>query len=422
MRPNRIVLAAASLLLVVGSAHAQREDRARPTGSSRTYGRAPDVEVWIHSYVFISGDRIRPYFESEPGAYITILRVTTTGDVRVLYPRRPTVQQAYRDRLPNDEVPYSTRPEFYLNEPEGVGFVFALASFEPFDYTAFNRGGQWSMLQLAGSTRYADPYRAVSYFAARTLSLRTEYSTDYIQYEVISGGRYQRYGYGYAYGSGYGQHDAWYNQQYSRCLDYYGLQTIAYCRSYAGSGIGNFPYIVARPPQQSPAPSTPAGGRRMKFPPPDTVIGDPAVVGEAPTSTGSSPSRYYDLRERSSLPASERSSSPVRKGSSSPRVIENGDDSRIERRQKPEPIRSEPAPYVIAQPQREPAPAQRYEPAPMRRQEPAPVQRSEPQPAPRVETPRVEQRQEPRAERAPPREHPTPHVDPAPPPAPPPAT
>ena len=43
--------------------------------------RAPEVEVWIDRYVFRSGERIRTYFESEPGAYVTILRITTLGDV-----------------------------------------------------------------------------------------------------------------------------------------------------------------------------------------------------------------------------------------------------------------------------------------------------------------------------------------------------
>lgn len=398
MRPNRMALAAVSLLVFASSAAAQREDRARPTGSSRTYGRAPEVQVWIDRYVFRSGERIRAYFESEPGAYVTILRVSTLGNVTVLYPRRPTAQRVYRERLANDEVPYGGRREFYLNEPDGVGFVFAVASFEPFDYRAFNSGGQWSMTRLAGYG-YGDPYRVVNSFVARTLSARAEYSSDYIQYEVLSDGRYQRYG------SVYGSPASWYNDRYFRCLDFYGLQTVGYCHSYAGSGIGSFPYIVFRPPQ-TPTPTTPSPTpvRRPKMAPPGRVVPDPGVAAEAAGSGEASSSRYSGARERSS----------------SPRVIDNGDNLRIQPRQRPEPGRYESEPHVIAQPRHEPAPVQRYEPPSTPRYEPRSAPRYEPPAAPRVEPPRVEQRQEPRPEPVA-REHPTPRVDPVPPPPPPPA-
>lgn len=406
MRQNGLVLAAASLLVIAGSAHAQRVDATRPGPSDRSYGRAPEVEVWIDRYVFRSGERIRTYFQSEPGAYVTILRVTTAGNVTVLYPRRPTAQRAYSERLANDEVPYGGRREFYLNEPEGVGYVFAVASFEPFDYRAFSSGGQWSMTRLAGYG-YGDPYRAVNNFVSRTLSPRADYSSDYIQYEVVSGGRYGRY----AYGSGI--RDSWYEDRYYRCLTFYGFQAVNYCRSYVGSGFGVFPFIVLQPPRR-PTPTTPAPTpvRRPKMAPPGRVIPDPGVEAEAANSGEASSSRYSGVRERSA----------------SRRVIDNSDNLRVERRRRPEAVRNEPAPYVIAQPRHEPARVQRHEPPQVQRYEPPQVQRHEqPQvlryepPVQRYEPPRVEQRQEPRPAPVA-REHPAPRVEPAPPPAPPPAT
>src|SRR5688572_30530103 len=393
MRQNRLVVAAASLLVLASSAHAQRVDGTRPRSTDRNYGRAPEVEVWIDRYVFRSGERIRTYFETEPGAYVTILRVTTTGNVSILYPRRPTAQRPYRNDLVNDEIPFGGRREFYLNEPDGLGYVFAVASFEPFDYRAFNSGGQWTTTRLAGFG-YGDPYRAVNTFVSRTLSERADYSTDYIQYQVIEGNRYDRYAYGsgYGYGSAYG--GGLYQDQYHSCLRYYGLQAISYCRSYAGSGIGGFPYIVVRPPQ-TPAPTTPTRtARRPKMAPPGRVIPDPGVAADAANSDKGSFSKYSGARERAA----------------SPRVIDNTDNLRVERRQKPQPVRDDPAPYVIAQPRHEPAPVQRYEapraprlepqavqryePPAVQRYEPPAVQRYEPPPVQRHETPRVEQRQE----------------------------
>ncbi len=405
MNRYKLVLAAASLLTVALPAYAQRVDGTRPGNTSRAYGRAPEVEVWIDRYVFRSGERIRTYFESEPGAYVTILRITTDGNVAILYPRRPNAQRAYRDELINNEIPFGGRGEFYLNEPGGVGYVFAVASFEPFDYRGFTSGNQWSTARLAGFG-YGDPYRAVNSFVSRTLPSRADYSTDYIQYEILGGGGYNRYGYAYGY--------THYNDQYFRCLDFYGLNSVSYCHSYAGSGRGGLPFIVIAPPAK-PNPTTPSV-RRPKMPPPGRIVPDPGVIAEtngagAPSSgEASSSSRYSDLRERGS----------------SPRGTDTDNNLRIERRQRerPQPVREDPAPYVIAQPRSEPAPVQRFDPPPAQRYEPPAVQRYEPQPSPRHEPPRVEQRQEPRVEQrqesrpAPViREHPAPVTPPPPPPA-----
>ena len=407
MRQNKLIVAGASLLIFAGSAHAQRVDATRPGPTGRSYGRAPQVEVWIDRYVFRSGERIRAFFDSEPGAYVTILRVTTTGNVAVLYPRRPGAQRPYRAEFANNEVPSASRREFYLNEPEGVGFIFAIASFEPFNYRAFNRGGQWSMLRLA-EDGYGDPYRAVNSFVSRTLSPRADYSTDYIQYEVIGGGRYDRYGYDYGYGYGYGVYGASYNDRYYRCLRYYGAHAVSYCHSYAGSGYQDLPYIVLRQPQQQsekyrPASPPTKAARRPRMPPPDGVIGDPGVEAQAPNAAEPSSSKYSRMREQSS----------------SPRIIENTDNLRIERRQRPERARQDPAPYIIIPRRVDPAPLERHEPQAAPRYEP-PAQRYEPPPVQRYEHPRVEQRQESRPEPVAPREHPRPRLETAPPPPPPP--
>ena len=103
MRAKFAGLAAFSLLLSLDSAHAQSTDRARPR-EYRPAERAPEVSVWIDRYSYRPGQRLRAFFQSDPGAYVTIIRVTTTGDVRVLYPRTPDIQQPYRyDRLVDDD-------------------------------------------------------------------------------------------------------------------------------------------------------------------------------------------------------------------------------------------------------------------------------------------------------------------------------
>src|SRR6478672_3989386 len=191
---NAAVLSASALVVAVSTAQSQSMDRGQPREYRPESERAPAVSVWIDRFSYRPGQRIRAFFQSDPGAYVTILRVSTTGDVRILYPRPPSTQQPYRlDRLVDDEVPFSNSLGFYLNEPEGVGFVFAVASFEPFDYRSITRSGQWSTYQLTG-TRYSDPYDVVSRFIDNTLPTNVDYSTDYIQYQ-IAGTLYRPRGY-----------------------------------------------------------------------------------------------------------------------------------------------------------------------------------------------------------------------------------
>lgn len=412
MRANRIVLAAASLLVAFPMAQAQIVDRGRTADYGRRYLGAPSVDVWIDRYSFRPGERLHAYFESEPGAFVTILRVTTAGDVRVLYPRTPGLQRAYTgDRLVDDEVPYTTEPDaFYLNEPEGVGFVFAVASFEPFDYRAFASGDRWSTFQLTGN-RYGDPFNAMNRFVARTLSDRADYSTDYIQYEVFGSGRYRDRGYVYSS----------YDDLYSRCLNLYGLRVRTYCSSYAD--FGDVPFIIGRVrPTPSPRDPIRTGGKKRTAAPrtfvPDPVVGDEGVKPQVPTQR--SPSNddvkraWWDLQRRDA----------ARKGD----VGRAENTLRVEpRTPSPGEVRGlQPAPRIDVRPQprSEPAPQRRYEPAPQQadpqpRFQPATVHRSEPEPRFRPEPaqrsepqPRVETRQETRP--APPPQRIESHGDPAP--------
>ncbi len=418
MRPKSVFLGTAALLIAVAGAQAQRVDKTRVyEGYGQRYQGAPAVNVWIDRFSFNAGERIRAYFESEPGAYVTVLRVSTAGYIRVLYPRTPTSQRAYgTDRLVDDEVPYGSQSAFYLNEPDGVGFVFAIASYEPFNYRAFNSGGQWSTFELAAS-RNADPFTTVARFVSRTLSPRADYSTDYIQYEVYSDGRYSDVRYG-RYGSRYYGRTG-FDDQYLRCLDLFGIQAVNYCRTYVD--FGSVPFIVGRVPR-TPVPVTPAPPKGPKMTAPNAYVPDPVIAGgiakpDAPSeptesqSAGKHPWWEQQRREAARRASGERAAGAprVEPRVASPHEFRNyPQEPRIEvrpepRLQAPPERRYEPAPQAAPQryePPRQVAP-QRYEPAPR----PAP-------PPPRIET-RQEQRPAP-----PPASHPAPVIQPTAPPPP----
>jgi hypothetical protein len=378
------------------------------------------VNVWIDRFSYRTGERIRPYFQSEPGAYVTILRVTTTGEVRVLYPHRPDTQQTYDPaRLANDAVPYSTEPGFYLNEPAGVGFVFAVATFEPFNYRSVSAGGRWSEVELA-STSYEDPYTIVNRFINRTLPTHADYTTDYIQYEVVGSNRYRPYGYAFSD----------YDDVYIRCLSFYSARAAYYCRQYSRYGFA--PYLVGgylrQPSRVTPrapnAPNVPSAPGMRKGPPkrviPDPVTGDEGVVQTAPAQRSPSNEEaqraWWDLQRRD---AYRRGGGSGITSSMTPRINPQDPSSSGLREVPHQPgivdVRREP----VYQPTRE-----RYQPpVPMAtpRFEPAPVQRSEP----RFERPREEPRVSPPPPPPPPapvqRSDPAPReIHPAPPPPPPP--
>lgn len=416
MKSKSVFLGSAALLIAAAGAQAQRVDKTRVyEGYGQRYQGAPEVNVWIDRYSFNAGERIRAYFESEPGAYVTILRVSTAGYIRVLYPRTPTSQRPYgTDRLVDDEVPYGSQSGFYLNEPDGVGFVFAVASYQPFNYRAFSTGGQWSNSELA-FYHDADPFTTIGRFVSRTLPPRADYSTDYIQYQVYSNGRYAdaRYGYG-RYGSRYNGRNG-FDDQYLRCLDLFGFQAVNYCQTYVG--FGAVPFIVGSVPRR-PVPTTPTPVPGKKMIPPDSYTPDPVVGGggiaksdavTAPVEIQSEAKRvWWDQQRRDAgrKAEGERSAGSPRV---EPRVPETS-----EFRNYPQQPRIE----VRPEPRNDHEPQRRYEPAPQpapQRYDPPPQPRYVPAPQPPPPPPRIEMRVEPRPA-PPPAEHPAPVVPPSAPP------
>jgi hypothetical protein len=402
-------LATASVVVAFAGANAQRVDRARVNAYGQRMQDGPPVGVWIDRYSFSYGERLRAYFQTDPGAYVTVLRVTTRGDLKVLYPHTPTIQQAFTsDLLVDDEVPYATDAAFYLNEPSGVGFVFAIASYTPFDYRSVTSGGRWSTLQLTGS-RYEDPSMVVNSFLTRTLSRRADYSVDYIEYEVRGGGQYRTHPYS----------SLSYDDLYFQCLSVYGPRVLNYCRTY--SQFGYAPYVVGAFPH-SPAPigRTPAIPSPKTRPPksfiPDPMVGDEGLKPNAPQPN----------------PSGEEEVQRVLRGrpGDGARRVDGGNETarRAEpHAASPSEYRNSPAPRIEVrrEPRYEPAPRQRYEPAPQPRSEPAPAPRYEPAPVaapqPRYEPPpryEAPARVEPRAAPAPARQPaPPPPAAPPPPPA-----
>jgi hypothetical protein len=263
---SRIRIASASLGLLVSvgaAAGAQSNPKVYtpdPEAIQNSYpSDAPQVDVWLDEYSYRYGDIIRPKFAAENGAFVTILRVTSDGELRVLYPARPGYQQRYREgQLANDRIPIADAA-FYLKESSGTGFIFAIASFNRFNYGYYSSGNFWSTARLANAGRFGNPYEIVRSFAEETVGGDGEYSIDYEMYTVDGGSNRSRYARRYA---GYS-----FNDYLERCYDTFGPSYYYYCRS---ANIYGGPIIIVK----NPGSQQPAGGKRMH---PKRMIPDPML-------------------------------------------------------------------------------------------------------------------------------------------------
>ncbi|HEX2722924.1 MAG TPA: hypothetical protein VHM24_08400 [Gemmatimonadaceae bacterium] len=256
---------------------------------------------------------------------------------------------------------------------------------DAFDYSYFRIGSEWRTARLASSGRYGDPFEIIRMFIEQTLSERSDYSIDYVAYEVFSNTQRSRYSTRYHYSS--------FDDYFDRCLSAFGYRYSVYCGTY-GSYYG--PVVLAGP--RSPAPNSPNAPREPAIRPlvPDPMLPTPPSLDPQQQVAGRFPARVSG-----EAAAAWRRERMLREAS--PRVeMKSGSTGAAEPRYIERP-RAEPGVY------REPmnAPVQRSEPAqraePMRRGEPRweprvmqaappPPPRAEPRPQPiqRIESPRSE--------------------------------
>lgn len=368
------LLAAASPAVSLGQVDVYADRESRLSSSF-----APPVDLWLDQVSYDRGARMRPYFTTEPGAYVLVVRVTSDGEMRVMYPSRPSAQRPFViGQFANDRMPYSGDPSLNLHESSGTGFVFAIASYRRFDFSEFSHGATWNAARLASFGRHGDPFEIVRSFIDRILPLSADYSLDYELYEVYSRGTRSVYSSG-IYGTG----GYWALGDYhNACLNAFGYRMNYYCRSYRGDYYG--PIVIGNYPR-APRPRNPTAPRGKNMKPPRELGHEPivprsplepqtATARRAERDAADRAAREYERRQRAgSAPAqgsevfsSPRSSNP-RFGSprtSEPRTVAPRDpviyralpprEQRSEPRAQPQPQRSEP---VRAAPRSEPGAA-----------------------------------------------------------------
>jgi hypothetical protein len=157
---------------------------------------SPYIEVWTNrDDVFRRGDKVKLYFRTDMDAYVTVFRVDTDGRVRVLFPSDP-----WDDNYAVGGEQYRVDPRddgytFRVDDYPGQGYLFAIATLDPFVYEAFVRNEHWDYRLIGANGRIAgDPYVAIGDLIADVVPPDyADYSYDIVPYYVEQRYEYPRF-------------------------------------------------------------------------------------------------------------------------------------------------------------------------------------------------------------------------------------
>jgi hypothetical protein len=144
----------------------------------------PRVKVWLdRDDVYPRGEAARVYFKSDRDAYVTIVRIDTDGRMRILFPIDPWEDNWARGGRTFEVLGRDRDEAFRVDDYPGVGYVFAIASMDSFNYAGIIRGDHWDYRLISDGRVRGDPYVAVSDMADR-IAHEGEYDYDLAEYHV----------------------------------------------------------------------------------------------------------------------------------------------------------------------------------------------------------------------------------------------
>jgi hypothetical protein len=143
------------------------------------------IALWTdRDDVYHRGEGARVYLQLDQPAFVTVFRVDTDGRVRVLFPREPWSDPYVRDDRQSVELPGNRGGRsFIVDDYPGVGYLFAIASPQPFDYDPIARGDYWDYRLIDGGRIQRDPYVVLTDLAER-IAPDADYDYDVIPYYV----------------------------------------------------------------------------------------------------------------------------------------------------------------------------------------------------------------------------------------------
>jgi len=142
------------------------------------------VSVWTdREDPYDRGDAARVYLSAERPSHVAVFRVDTDGRIRVLFPREPWGDTWVRESRQHEVGGSRGDRTFVVDDDPGIGYLFAVASPQPFDFDDIARGDHWDYRALEGGRISGDPYVALADLAAR-IAPGADYDYDISPYYV----------------------------------------------------------------------------------------------------------------------------------------------------------------------------------------------------------------------------------------------
>jgi hypothetical protein len=189
-------------------------------------GSSPlEIDIWLDrgdGGVYHSNDAMTIYFKVNHSSYVTIYNIDTDGYVNILYPYYPGMDNYVAGGKTYSIPGGGYEMSLYIEEPLGVGYIEAVASYEPFyldewpflSHSYEPAEGVEIVRRITG-----DPFLSIDEINREILPFTEElvYSDDFAMYYVEEIVHYPRYLCSDCHAPSYYHHDPYY---YS-CPSYY---------------------------------------------------------------------------------------------------------------------------------------------------------------------------------------------------------
>jgi len=118
----------------------------------------PGIRIWTNGgELRHRGDRVQLFYRTERDAFVMLFRVDTDGRVRLIFPRAPE-----DDNYGSAGATYSVAGDdphgaFQVDDDPGVGYIFGVASVDPFDIREIGYQGHWDLSRISDGRIHGDP-------------------------------------------------------------------------------------------------------------------------------------------------------------------------------------------------------------------------------------------------------------------------
>ncbi|MGM0669813.1 MAG: DUF4384 domain-containing protein, partial [Gemmatimonadota bacterium] len=158
-----------------------------------------EARVWMdrgHEPVLQRGELVQLYYRVSEDAFVAIFHIDTNGTARMVFPVSP--QENHFARGGRDyRVLFPGSTFWHVDDDPGMGYFFAVASPEPFDFSDLRYShydGGWD-LSFVGRQVYGDPYLAMDDYVAALIPdwEYVPYGLDFTAYHVERRYEYPRF-------------------------------------------------------------------------------------------------------------------------------------------------------------------------------------------------------------------------------------